>query len=649
LSVKGIAVEMEIFPYPPRPHQAEFVSLVGVAAAKRRHLVLESGTGTGKTVCALTGALQEALSQGRKVLYLTRTNSQEKQVILELRRIAQKGPVFGIAIQGRQVTCPLVRQDPDLRGGNPEELSRLCREKKRKAMQGEGGCRFFAETMAADRDAIATWCHERLPTAEEFVEYCEQHHYCPHELMKELVAEANVVAAPYAYFFIPFIRHSLLNWMNVSLEDLFIIIDEAHNLPDYTREVESFSLSSWTLDAVEREVEEYGDPEVLDGVSIRDVLVQTRRMLDEAVREYLIDEDGLIPPSFLEEGLMSAFTTSSRGLQAAAKLLMEQGEIIREQRAQEGRLPRSYIFALGSFLNYWTTLDDSIYVKLVIGGDNPSFRAYCLDPEVTTSVLLGSGGSVHMSGTLAPLAEYRDSIGLPRDTVLTTFPSPFPPENRVIFYMDSVTTKFEEMAGDEDMVKRMEDQVVQVCNVIGRNTVVFFPSYALMDRFITDRVLPRLKPRVHVEERGMTQNDLMGVVSRFKGQSEQGAVLFAVMGGRISEGIDFPDRELEVAIIVGLPYPRPTAKQRALMHFYETRFHKGWEYTVKAPTYRKLAQAIGRLIRTETDVGAALILDRRAMQFAERLDLTLSDAPPNDILRFFEVRGSSSAGPSKDY
>ncbi len=638
---------MDLFPYPHRPHQTEFVSLVASTAAKRRHVVLESGTGTGKTVCALCGALQEALPQGRKVLYLTRTNSQEKQVIMELRRIAQKAPVFGLAIQGRQVTCPLVRQDPDLKGGNPEELARLCREKKKKAMQGDGGCRFFAETMAADRDAIAAWCRQQLPTAEEFVEYCEKYRYCPHELMKELAAEADVIAAPYAYFFIPFIRHSLLNWMNVSLEDLFIIIDEAHNLPDYTRDVESFSLSTWTLDAVGREIEEYGDPEVLEGTSIRDVLVQTRRMLEEAVRDYLIDEDGLIPPSFLEEGLMSAFTTSSRGLQAAAKMLMEQGEIIKEQRTIEGRLPRSYIFALGSFINYWTSLDDALYVKLILGGDNPSFRAYCLDPEVTTSVLLGSGGSLHMSGTLAPLSEYRDSIGLPRDSVLMTFPSPFPPENRAIFYLDDVTTKYEEMAADADMVQRLEDRVVQVCNVIGRNTVVFFPSYSLMERFIADRILPRMKRKVHVEERGMTQNDLMEVVSRFKGQSEHGAVLFAVMGGRISEGIDFPDRELELALIVGLPYPRPTAKQRALMHFYETRFRKGWEYTVKAPTYRKMAQAIGRLIRTETDVGAALIMDKRAKQFEERFDLILSESPANDLLLFFEERGSSPPGPSK--
>jgi Rad3-related DNA helicase len=60
-----------------------------------------------------------------------------------------------------------------------------------------------------------------------------------------------------------------------------------------------------------------------------------------------------------------------------------------------------------------------------------------------------------------------------------------------------------------------------------------------------------------------------------------------------------------------------------------------------------MAQAIGRLIRTETDIGAALIMDKRAKQFEERFDLILSESPGNDLLHFFEERGSSPPGPSK--
>ena len=107
------------------------------------------------------------------------------------------------------------------------------------------------------------------------------------------------------------------------------------------------------------------------------------------------------------------------------------------------------------------------------------------------------------------------------------------------------------------------------------------------------------------------------------------------MGGRVSEGIDFPGSELEIEILEGIPYPKPTAKQRALLHYYEIKFGKGWEYTVKAPVTRRLLQTLGRLIRTEEDRGIALILDKRATQFSDKFRSTLSETPVNDILNFF--------------
>ena len=225
------------------------------------------------------------------------------------------------------------------------------------------------------------YCRATLPTAEEFVRYCDSKNVCPHEMMKEIVSSATVVAAPYAYFFVPFIRHSLLDWMGVRLDELIVIIDEAHNIPDYTREIESFELSRALLDMVQKEVEEYGDPEVLQGVSIMDVVIELRKLLQGAVDEYLIEEDGLIPPSFLEEGLMSAFTASSRAIEIAAKALMEHGEIVREQRIEQNRLPRSYIFSMGAFLSNWFSTDEWTFVKLIVGGDNPYFKGLPLGPD----------------------------------------------------------------------------------------------------------------------------------------------------------------------------------------------------------------------------------------------------------------------------
>jgi len=122
------------------------------------------------------------------------------------------------------------------------------------------------------------------------------------------------------------------------------------------------------------------------------------------------------------------------------------------------------------------------------------------------------------------------------------------------------------------------------------------------------------------------------------GKKHHGAALFSVIGGRISEGMDFPAEQLEIAVIVGVPYPKPTARQRGLQRYYDLKFGKGWEYTVDAPTARKLLQSIGRLIRDETDRGVAVILDKRASRFKQYIhDLKESENVLADVRRFLSL------------
>jgi len=120
------------------------------------------------------------------------------------------------------------------------------------------------------------------------------------------------------------------------------------------------------------------------------------------------------------------------------------------------------------------------------------------------------------------------------------------------------------------------------------------------------------------------------------------ALLHAIAGGRVSEGIDFPGAEMELAVIAGIPYPKPTAKQRAFQHFCELRFGRGWEHAVKAPTARKLQQAVGRLIRSDTDRGVALVLDKRAVHFIDTLSARRTSDPANDIEEFFSSEPNSA-------
>jgi len=109
------------------------------------------------------------------------------------------------------------------------------------------------------------------------------------------------------------------------------------------------------------------------------------------------------------------------------------------------------------------------------------------------------------------------------------------------------------------------------------------------------------------------------------------------MGGSIAEGIDFPGDELSFAVIVGIPYPPPTVESKAMSDMFDKRYGAGigWMYVSEVPAVRKMKQAIGRLIRTETDRGMAVVLDSRTSRYEKELDAKLSADPVADAKRFF--------------
>ena len=606
------------------------------ACNNRAHLVVESGTGTGKTVCALSACVEFCKSRGKKLLYVTRTNSQQRQVMVELRQIAEREKVFGVALQGRRNLCPLARTDSELTSGSPEELSKVCSERKARVLRGdEGACKYYAATVSEDLAPVLRYARDELPTAEEFSAHCIDRQLCPYEVAKLHVPAADVVTAPYIMFFDRFIRHALIDWMACSPSDIVLIVDEAHNLPSYARDLESADLSEISLRLAEKEIDEFGDPEVADGISLRDFVMMLAELLDKTVDEYLIDEDGIIPQTQIEEELMFRTRLTSRGLTGLLGQAINFGEMVRDNRKISGRLPRSYIHGAAGFLVFWQSLEEAEYVKLVTQYDSKAFEAYCLDASLACKPVLECHASIHMSGTLKPLDEYRDSVGLPKDAVLADVPSPFPKENRLVLYVDDVTTKYEDIERDDSMVERLGEHISQLVTGVPRSTIVFYPSYALMEKISgrTDRA--SLGRPVYREQRSMDQGGIMRVVNDFKLAPGSG-LLHAIAGGRVSEGMDFPGSEMELAVVAGIPYPKPTSKQRALQHFCEIRFGMGWEHAVKAPTARKLQQAIGRLIRSEDDRGVAVILDRRAVQFKDTVEARRCEDPVSEVQEFFE-------------
>ncbi len=618
---------MELFPYEFRPKQAELVRFIDSAVREGRPAVVEAGTGTGKTVSALCGTLPFVLEKGTKVLYLTRTKSQQKQVVREVAAIGHG--VLCVPMQGRSAhSCPMMRGDPELASGTPEELSRLCSEYKRRDKDGRCHCPYY------DRlgdENLAHWANAvRGMDPEEFSTMCEAAGVCPYELRKLLLPMADVIAVPYPFVFIPGACISFVSWMGIPLEETVMVVDEAHNLPDYLREAQTYGITRASLERADHEAAVNGNPYLEGETRITHVVSAVGKALSHAIKEHLIDEDGILPPYFLEEELMEELGASSVSLAKMYKSMFEIGEAIAERRKQAKKLPRSYIRSLAVFLTAWSADDDVYRVKLVVGGTNPGLQSYCMDPSPAAYPLNQCRSSVHMSGTLEPLGSYVDEMGLfnPSRLVLG---SVFPPENLLSIYSDEVSMKYEERFQEENY-SRLTELLVSTINSVKVNTAVFFQSYGVMERMLEDGIAERIGRQAFYELRGMPQKDLMDSIESFR--MSEGSVLFCVLGGRISEGIDFPDRSLELAILVGVPFPKPTAKLRALRRYYDIRFGDGRGFVSIIPASRKMRQAIGRLIRSETDRGAAVVLDRRVATLRD-VSAIRSDDIVGDVRRFF--------------
>jgi len=654
---------MNLFPYDPRKNQTAIIQTIKKTLKYEDDLIFESGTGSGKTICTLTAALDFALENDKKIVYTTRTNAQQRQVILELRKIRDKNQeikekIFGVGMQGRSNMCLFAKNNPELSNGNSEELSRFCSNIKKKTRSNDKkeGCIYYRNFLDKEKTSQAIdWFKENLPTAEEFTKYCERRKLCPYEINKKLIKDSKVVIVPYIYVFDLMIRNMLFDSLAVPEDDMILIVDEAHNLPEYIRDLYSVQLSKYMLNNCLFEAERYGDPTILGKdytVSdfckmLSDILDNLRdtyvyKILENGIRKGPIhNNDAFIPSHEFEEEILSRLKITSKKVHDIVGDLIAYGEKIQEYRSKEGKLPRSYLHKLGLFLDFWISTEMNQYAKLVVDsmeGKNPRIEAFCLDPSIGAEIIKHFHSSIHMSGTLEPLEEYRDSLGLSEDTELVAYPSPFPRENRKVLFVKDVTTKYSEMKKDEKMISRLGSYISDICNDFPKNTMVFFPSFNIMSMFKRNSSFSNINRCVYFEEQKMTQTALMELVSDFKehGDSDDDkAALFSVMGGRISEGMDFPAEQLEIAMIVGIPYPKPTARQRGLQHYYDIKFRKGWEYTVEAPAARKMLQSIGRLIRDENDKGVAVILDNRAVRFKKYIrDLEESKNLVIDIRNF---------------
>jgi Rad3-related DNA helicase len=234
---------------------------------------------------------------------------------------------------------------------------------------------------------------------------------------------------------------------------------------------------------------------------------------------------------------------------------------------------------------------------------------YCLDPSGQLSeALCRAEASILFSATLTPTDYFADILGGGKGAVSVSFRSPFPSENLCVAVADGVSTRFEDR---ENSYKRVASCIAATVSAKAGNYMVFFPSYSFMERVhkIFSAKYPQVK--TFLQKRSMTYAERDAFLDSFKDDSGRLRIGFCVLGGSFSEGIDLPGRRLIGALVVGVGLPGISDENNIIRDYYEEKSGFGYDYAYTYPGMNSVLQAVGRVIRTESDRGIAVLIDDR--------------------------------------
>lgn len=257
---------------------------------------------------------------------------------------------------------------------------------------------------------------------------------------------------------------------------------------------------------------------------------------------------------------------------------------------------------------------------------------WCLNPAVAFSDLSGTVHSIVLtSGTLSPMSSFSSELGVKFSIQLEA--------NHVInksqVWVGTIgagpqgkklcaTFQYTETFGFQDEVGAL---LLHVCQVMSKGVLCFLPSYKMLEKLkerwtstgLWDKLEqckmvitePRRGPKAQFEELLQVYYDAIKHC-----QERDGALLFAVCRGKVSEGLDFTDDNARAVVTIGIPFPNIKDLQVEQKMKYNDQHCKSrgllsghrW-YEIQA--YRALNQALGRCIRHRKDWGALILVDDR--------------------------------------
>jgi Fanconi anemia group J protein len=129
-----------------------------------------------------------------------------------------------------------------------EECQKLLTPSKQKVT---GSCPFFQHLRVKNYDDLRSHGFETAWDLEELVGFGQKTEMCPYFMSRNLLSDADIVFCPYNYLIDPKIREQ----MSIDLEEQIVLLDEAHNIEDFSRDAASFTLTLEQLQTTSEELD----------------------------------------------------------------------------------------------------------------------------------------------------------------------------------------------------------------------------------------------------------------------------------------------------------------------------------------------------------------------------------------------------------
>lgn len=588
--------------YQFRRAQLEMAEEVEAALEHQRHLIVEAGTGTGKTLAYLVPILRS----GRRVVVSTGTkNLQEqlfykdipflKKLVPEARAVLMKGRQNYLC---RQKLYDLESQ-PALIGTNEAEHYARIRAWEQRTKTGD---RAELEELP---DSSELWQHIDARREACTGQKCPRFDRCFITLLHQRASEANLIVVNHHLFFADL---SLRQTDHASLLPEYgaVVFDEAHELEDVATRYFGLQVSNYRVEELARDTEVTARQRELRVPELFAAVGELRRRADLFFDLFPAGEGRSTfehRAEFIEanrgaySSLLNAFLRVQTELmrvkdrpEEIAKLA-ERAEELRGnfESVLEGR-PTNMVF-------WWERRGRGLFMEAAPIDVSVILRERLFE-RVETAIL--TSATLSVAGNFSFL---KARLGI-QNAKEKIFPSHFNFEEQAVLYIpprlpDPRAPDFARLAADE---------VTLLLKATRGRAFVLFTSHAQM-RDLYERVRPRLSYPL------MIQGSAPAAALLKKFRSASHAVLFATSS--FWQGVDVQGQQLSAVIIDRIPFAVPTdpvvaARVRQINEEGGNGFS---QYQVPEAVIA-LKQGFGRLIRSESDHGVLAILDNRLIHKA---------------------------------